>query len=183
MFPLASSQVGLSVLPGCILAGLLCGALSAGLSTALYKVEDVFEKLPLHWMWWPLIGGLVVGIGGYLQPRALGVGYDVIGDLLNGRIVIAMALGLLLVKATIWTIALGSGTSGGVLAPLLMLGAGLGLILSTILPGTDATLWPLVCMASVLAGVLSAPLTAVVFALELTHDMNAMLPMPLPQWV
>jgi H+/Cl- antiporter ClcA/CBS domain-containing protein len=177
MFPVTTGPVSLMVLPGSVLAGLLCGVVSATLSAALYKVEDAFEKLPLHWMWWPVIGGLVVGIGGYLQPRALGVGYDVIGDLLHGHIVVAVALSLLLVKATIWFVALGSGTSGGVLAPLLMLGAGLGLVIAPLMPGTEAALWPLVCMAAILAGILGAPLTATAFALELSHDMNALLPM------
>lgn len=177
MFPLVTAPIGLAVLPGCIVAGLLSGILSSTLSTALYKVEDLFERLPVHWMWWPALGGLFVGIGGYLQPRALGVGYDVIADILNGHIVVAVALSLLLVKATIWVIALGSGTSGGVLAPLLMLGAGLGLVIAPLMPGAEASFWPLVCMASVLAGVLGAPLTATAFALELTHDINALVPM------
>lgn len=177
MFPVTTRPVSWMVLPESILAGLLCGTLSAMLSAALYKVEDAFEKLPLHWMWWPLLGGLIVGVGGYLQPRALGVGYDVIADLLNGHIIVAAALSLLLVKAIIWVVALGSGTSGGVLAPLLTLGAGMGLIVAPLIPGTDTALWPLVCMASVLAGVLGAPLAATAFALELSHDVNALLPM------
>jgi Voltage gated chloride channel len=101
----------------------------------LYFVEDFFGHLRLHWMWWPALGGLVVGVGGLLQPRALGVGYDVIGDLLQHRMLVSAALSLLLVKAFIWVIALGSGTSGGVLAPLLMIGAGLGSVLGGWLPG------------------------------------------------
>jgi len=161
----------------CIVAGLLSGILSASMSLALYRVEDWFGKLPVHWMWWPAIGGLVVGIGGYFQPRALGVGYDVIADLLNNHIALSVALSLLLVKAVIWVVALGSGTSGGVLAPLLMLGAGLGAVIAHLFPGSDPTLWPLVCMAAVLAGVLGAPLTAAIFALGLTGDFNALLPL------
>jgi len=112
-----------------------------------------------------------------LEPRALGVGYDVIGDLLNHRIVASAACSLLAIKAIIWVVALGSGTSGGVLAPLLMLGAGLGTAVSIMFPGSDPSLWPLVCMAAVLAGVLGAPLTAAVFALGLTGDFNALLPL------
>jgi H+/Cl- antiporter ClcA len=100
-------------------------------------------------MWWPAIGGLVVGIGGYFEPRALGVGYDVIGDLLNNRLLVEAAVALLAVKAVIWIAALGSGTSGGVLAPLLMLGAGLGVVLAPMLPGGSPGLWALVCMAGV----------------------------------
>ncbi len=127
-------------------------------------------------MWWPALGGLAVGIGGYFEPHALGVGYDVIGDLLHNHLAIRVALALLVVKALIWVIALGSGTSGGVLAPLLMMGAGLGVMLGPVLPGGDPGLWPLVCMAATLAGVLGAPLTAIVFAFGLTHDVNAILP-------
>lgn len=177
LFPLRTEPVGIAALGVCMVAGLLCGALSASMSLALYKVEDMFAKLPIHWMWWPAIGACAVGVGGYLEPRALGVGYDVIADLLNHRIVASAALSLLLVKAVIWVVALGSGTSGGVLAPLLMLGAGLGTVVAIIFPGSDPTLWPLVCMAAVLAGVLGAPLTAAVFALGLTGDFNALLPL------
>ncbi|MFP3616336.1 chloride channel protein, partial [Paraburkholderia sp. SIMBA_050] len=83
----------------CVIAGLLSGALASGLSAALYKVEDLFGRLPLHWSWWPAIGGLVVGIGGFIEPRALGVGYDVIGDLLHQHIVVQVAVALLVVKA------------------------------------------------------------------------------------
>jgi H+/Cl- antiporter ClcA len=176
LFPMHTAAIGPAVLLCCVVAGVLGGALAALMSTALYWVEDMFGKLPLHWMWWPALGGLAVGIGGYFEPRALGVGYDVIGDLLNGNLALQIALGLLLVKAIIWIIALGSGTSGGVLAPLLMIGAGLGTVLAPWLPG-DPHLWPLVCMAAVLSGVLGAPLTAAVFALGLTQDINALLPL------
>jgi H+/Cl- antiporter ClcA len=176
LFPLQTPATSLVTLFSCLVAGLLGGALSAGMSAALYRIEDAFAKLPVHWMWWPAIGGLVVGLGGWLEPRALGVGYDVIGDLLNARLAVTVALGLLAVKAIIWMVALGSNTSGGVLAPLLMMGAGLGIVLAPALPGGDAHLWALVCMAAVLAGVLGAPLTAAVFALGLTHDVDALLP-------
>ncbi|NEX62187.1 chloride channel protein [Noviherbaspirillum galbum] len=177
LFPLHTQPVNLTAFGICLFAGLLCGALSSGMSVALYKVEDLFGKLPVHWMWWPALGALAVGIGGYLAPRSLGVGYDVISDLLNHRIIASAAFSLLVVKAVIWVIALGSGTSGGVLAPLLMLGAGLGTALSAVFPGSDPSLWPLVCMAAVLAGVLGTPLTAAIFALGLTGDFNALLPL------
>jgi H+/Cl- antiporter ClcA len=177
LFPLHTEPVGLTALGVCLVAGLLSGILSAGMSMALYKVEDGFSKLRVHWMWWPAIGGLAVGIGGYLQPRTLGVGYDVIADLLNHHMLASAALALLAVKAVIWVIALASGTSGGVLAPLLMLGAGLGTVVAVIFPGSDPLLWPLVCMAAVLSGVLGAPLTAAIFALGLTGDFNALLPL------
>ncbi|WP_179402023.1 chloride channel protein [Burkholderia guangdongensis] len=177
LFPMTTPVPTASAFVSCLVAGLLSGALASGLSVALYKVEDWFGKLPVHWMWWPAIGAVVVGIGGWIEPRALGVGYDVIGDLLHQHIALQVALALLLVKAVMWVIALGSGTSGGVLAPLLMLGAGLGTVLAPVLPGGDPALWPLVCMAATLGATLGAPLTAIVFAFGLTHDANAFLPL------
>ena len=177
LFPLETQPPQMISLLSCLVAGLLSGALASGLSAALYKLEDLFGKLPIHWMWWPALGAVVVGIGGYIEPRALGVGYDVIGDLLHKHIAIQVALSILAVKAVIWVVALASGTSGGVLAPLLMLGAGLGTALGAILPGHDAALWPLVCMAATLGATLGAPLTAIVFAFGLTHDANALLPL------
>ena len=175
LFPLVTAPPGGLSLVSCVIAGLLSGALASGLSAALYKTEDLFGKLPIHWMWWPAIGGLVVGIGGYIEPRALGVGYDVIGDLLHQHVALQIAVAILVVKAVIWVVALGSGTSGGVLAPLLMLGAGLGTVLAPVLPGGEPALWPLVCMGATLGATLGAPLTAIVFAFGLTHDTNALL--------
>ena len=118
--------IGLSGLAGCVLAGLLAGALSAALTAAVYAAEDAFARLPLHWMWWPALGGLVIGAGGWLFPQALGVGYETIGALVQGDVPSRVILGILVVKATIWSVSLGSGTSGGVLAPLLMMGGALG---------------------------------------------------------
>jgi H+/Cl- antiporter ClcA len=177
LFPLQTAPVEPIALLSCLAAGLLCGALAWFMSTTLYKVEDWFHRLPIHWMWWPALGGLAVGIGGYFQPRALGVGYDVIGDLLHNHLALGAIVALLAVKLVIWLIALGSGTSGGVLAPLLMLGAGLGALLAPWLPGAEPGLWPLVFMAATLGGMMRAPVMAVVFAFELTHDANALLPL------
>jgi CBS domain-containing protein len=177
LFPLATAPVAPLALVSCLVAGIACGALAWLMSTALYRVEDGFHRLPIHWMWWPALGGLAVGIGGYFQPRALGVGYDVIGDLLHNHLMASAIVALLAVKLVIWLIALGSGTSGGVLAPLLMLGAGLGALLGPYLPGADPALWPLVFMAATLGGMMRAPVMAVVFAFELTHDANALLPL------
>ncbi|HTJ96147.1 MAG TPA: chloride channel protein [Rhodocyclaceae bacterium] len=179
LFPLQTEAVSGIAFVSCVLAGVLCAGLTIALTLALYKIEDAFQHLSIHWMWWPALGGLIVGIGGYLEPRALGIGYDVIGDLLNNHILIAAALSLLLVKAIIWSIALGSGTSGGVLAPVLMLGAGLGLLLAPVLPGGSPSLWALACMAAVLGSMLGAPLMAIVFVFELTHANEALLPVML----
>jgi H+/Cl- antiporter ClcA len=177
LFPLQTGTITPICLLSCLLAGLASGALSWALSTSLYKVEDTFNKLPIHWMWWPAIGAIVIGIGGYLQPRALGVGYDVIGDLLQNRLAVGVVLALLICKAVMWVVALGSGTSGGVLAPLLMLGAGLGVVLGPFLPGAEPALWPLVFMAATLGGMMRAPIMALMFAFEVTHDANALLPL------
>ncbi|MDE3009546.1 MAG: chloride channel protein [Pseudomonadota bacterium] len=177
LFPLTTRAPDPWTLAACLPAGVAAGTLSWTVSTSLYKVEDLFGRLPLHWMWWPALGGLVVGIGGWLQPRAFGVGYDVIGDLLLNHLAIAAVMALLASKAVMWVFALGSGTSGGVLAPLLMMGAGLGAVLAPWLPGGQPELWPLVLMAATLGGMMRAPIMSVMFALELTHDLNALLPL------
>jgi CBS domain-containing protein len=129
-------------------------------------------------MWWPAIGGLVFGIGGWIFPPALGVGYDVIGQLLQSDAPGShLVLGILTVKSIIWAVSLGSGTSGGVLAPLLMIGGALGGVEAWFLPDEGAGFWPLVSMGAVLGGTMRSPFTAVVFAVELTHDVNMLLPL------
>jgi H+/Cl- antiporter ClcA/predicted transcriptional regulator len=168
------ARLELAPLLASAVCGLLAGMLALTLTLAVYGMEDLFHALPIHWMWWPALGGLVVGLGGYFQPRALGVGYDVIEGLLQGRYVLAALLPLIAVKCWIWSTSLGSGTSGGVLAPLLIMGGGLGALETAFLPGGDRTLWPLVSMAAVLGGTMRSPLTGTVFALELTHDINAL---------
>lgn len=183
LFPLQTPPVTIAGLVSCVIAGLLCGLLAALLTHALHKIEEGFARLPMHWMWWPAIGGVVVGIGGYLQPRALGVGYAVIDDLLHNHLALSLVIALLAVKVIIWVVALASGTSGGVLAPLLMFGAGLGVLLAPVLPGASPSLWALVCMSGVLGSALGAPLTAIVFAFGLTHDAEAFLPLLLTTMV
>jgi H+/Cl- antiporter ClcA/CBS domain-containing protein len=177
LFPLQTLPLGPIGLLSSAAAGLIAGALSWGLSTWLYKVEDLFGKLPIHWMWWPALGAIAVGIGGYFQPRTLGVGYDVIGDLLQNHLAIHVVIAIVLVKAIIWVIALASGTSGGVLAPLLMMGAGVGAIVGPYMPGGDPAVWPLIFMAAALGGMMRAPVMAAIFAFELTGDANALLPL------
>ncbi|MDE3166955.1 MAG: chloride channel protein, partial [Acidobacteriota bacterium] len=169
--------IGPQGLAGCVIAGLLAGGLSSLLTVSVYAAEDAFGKLKIHWMWWPAIGGLFVGLGGMIFPQALGVGYDTIGSLLQGDVPRAVIAGVLLVKSAIWVISLGSGTSGGVLAPLLMMGAALGGVEAMFLPWEGAGFWPLVSMGAILGGTMRAPFTAIVFALELTHDMNVLLPL------
>ncbi len=150
--------------------GIAAGFASGGLTWLVYTFEDLFAKLPFHYMWWPVIGGLFVGLGGLAFPRALGVGYDTIGDLLNGHLVGGFLLGLAITKAVIWAIALGSGTSGGVLAPLLIMGGALGAIEAQWIRAGDTGLWAMISMAAIMGGTMRSPLTAVAFMLELTDD-------------
>ena len=169
--------IGPEGLMGCVVAGLLAGALSALLTMAVYAAEDAFRLLPIHWMWWPALGGLAIGLGGLIFPQALGVGYETIGALLQGDVPRQMLAGILLVKSAIWAISLGSGTSGGVLAPLLMMGGALGGIEAGFLPFEGAGFWPLVSMGAILGGTMRSPFTGIIFALELTHDVNMLLPL------
>ena len=169
--------IGPVALLSCVLAGLLAGGLAMLVTVAVYASEDMFKHLPIHWMWWPALGGLVIGLGGLIFPQALGVGYDVIDSLLQGNVPISMLLGILIVKAIIWSVSLGSGTSGGVVAPLLMMGAALGGLEALFLPHVSLGFWPLIGMAAMLAGTMRSPFTGVVFALELTHDVNSLLPL------
>lgn len=179
MFPLQTAAITLSMLPICVLCGLLAGLAAALMSSLLYRTEDLFAQLPVHWMWWPAIGGLIVGVGGWLEPRALGVGYGVIEAFLNNRFVLDSVISIVIAKAIIWVFALASGTSGGVLAPLLMMGAGLGAIVAHFTPDIAGlpSVWPLLCMAAMLAAALGVPLTATVFAVELTGNFTALLPL------
>ena len=179
LFPVPQHAIfiGPQGLAGCVIAGLLAGGLSALLTIGVYAAEDGFQKLPIHWKWWPAMGGLAVGIGGLIFPQALGVGYDTIQSLLQGDVPRTVIAGVLLVKSAIWVISLGSGTSGGVLAPLLMMGAALGGVEATFLPNEGVGFWPLVSMGAILGGTMRAPFTAILFALELTHDINVLLPL------
>ena len=179
LFPVPAHPVfiGPAALGACVIAGLFAGALSALLTLAVYASEDAFHRLPIHWMWWPPIGGLAIGLGGLVFPQALGVGYDTIGSLLQGDVTVKVMLGILVVKSLIWSISLGSGTSGGVLAPLLMMGGALGGVEAFVFPSVGTGFWPLVSMGAILGGTMRSPFTGVIFALELTHDVNMMLPL------
>jgi chloride channel protein, CIC family len=169
--------IGVNTLLGCVLVGVLAGALSVLLTMSVYAAEDAFQRLPIHWMWWPAIGGLAIGLGGLIFPQALGVGYDTIGALLQGSVTTHVILGVLLVKWFIWAVSLGSGTSGGVLAPLLMMGGALGGLEAMFLPNEGAGFWPLISMGAVLGGTMRSPFTSIAFAFELTHDSNVFLPL------
>ena len=139
-----------TALLGYSVIGILIGLLSVGVTKLVYLIEDGFEKLPIHWMWWPALGGLVVGVVGYIEPRTLGVGYSNIGDILSGNLTFQLLLSICVFKFISWAIALGSGTSGGTLAPLLTIGGATGAILGTFIikwfPGAGLTL-PLAALA------------------------------------
>ena len=158
----------------CAVVGLVAGLQAALLSNAIYRVEDLFERLPVHWMWWPALGAVVVGLGGWWDPAVLGVGYGNIRHLIAGTVSTHAAASLLVGKAVVWIAALSSGTSGGVLAPLLIMGGALGALEAHLLPFGHPGFWALVAMAAVLGGSLRAPLTASVFAVELTGDLHAL---------
>ena len=179
LFPVPPHPVfiGPQGLLGCIVVGIAAGALSALLTAAVYAAEDAFRLLPIHWMWWPTLGGLVIGLGGLIFPQALGVGYDTIASLLQGDVPRTTIAGILLVKSVIWAVSLGSGTSGGVLAPLLMMGGALGGLEASFLPFEGTGFWPLVSMGAILGGTMRSPFTGVIFALELTHDVNMLVPL------
>ncbi len=177
LFPYAG---GVTVNPahalGWIGTGLAAGGCSALLTILVYAAEDGFEKLPIHWMWWPVFGSVLVGIGGILDPAALGVGYPDIARLLAGTLVGTAAIRLVLVKAAIWSAALGSGTSGGVLAPLLIMGGALGAVLAPAMPAAAPGFWAALGMAAMMGGTMRAPLTSTLFAVELTGNHLILLP-------
>ncbi len=161
---------------GWAVLGGVAGFGSTLLTIMVYAAEDWFAHRKLHWMWWPAIGGLVVGLGGLIDPRALGVGYPDIAQMLTGSLAGMAALRLMAVKSIIWSVALGSGTSGGVLAPLLIIGGALGAIAAPYLPAAAPGFWAVLGMAAMMGGTMRAPLTASLFAVELTGNHTVLLP-------
>ncbi|HTQ09446.1 MAG TPA: chloride channel protein, partial [Fimbriimonadaceae bacterium] len=166
-----------------VFLGLLMGIASVGVTKAVYWIEDLFEKIPIHWMWYPAIGGLIVGAIGFYEPRTLGVGYFNITDILDAKVVGTAALSLALLKFLSWSLALGSGTSGGTLAPIFTVGGGVGAAFgaagAAVLPGfgIDPRVAALVGMASLFGGASRAMLTSIVFAIETTQQPTAILPL------
>ncbi|WP_325082307.1 chloride channel protein [Klebsiella aerogenes] len=147
--------------------GALTGVVAVTLSKSLYRLEEWFHQLPVHWMWWPALGSVVVGVGGILQPRVLGAGYASIQNLLDGSLAINIIVSLLLIKSIVWLVSLGSGTSGGVVAPLLIIGGAVGAVVAYLLPGYGGML-VMAGMAGILSGAMRAPLTGTLFAIEVT---------------
>jgi H+/Cl- antiporter ClcA len=166
-----------------ILFGVIIGVVASVVSKSVYVIEDLFEKLPVHWMWWPALGAIAIGVVGYFAPHTMGVGYDNIQYLLKGNWTFAMLFSLCLLKYLSWSISLGSGTSGGTLAPLFTIGGALGALLGVATvyffpdAGINMATAALIGMAAMFAGASRALLTSVVFALETTGQMNGLLPL------
>ena len=181
----ATAAVGLTRLPVFALLGALCGLLAATLTKGLGIVEDAFERLPITPFWYPMIGAVGFGCIGLLQPRALGVGYDQINDVLLGKLTIGVVAGLAVAKLFAWWIALGSGTSGGTLAPILLIGGAMGTLAAwaaaRVVPGLGipASVMALVAMAATFAAATRAPFASIVFLFELTREYTIILPLML----
>ncbi len=172
-------------LPFYLVLGVICGLAAVGFSKLLYWVEDLFEKLPVDELWWPAIGALGLGIIGYFVPRVLGVGYDTISDILNGQLALKLLLVVMIAKAIALVISLGSGTSGGLLAPMFMSSAALGgvfaLAINRLFPSANlaAGAFALVAMGAVFGAASRAAFAFIIFAFEITRDYNAVLPLML----
>ena len=184
MFPMPHVDTPtLPALATYVVLGLLVGVASVGITRLTYAIEDHFEKLPVHWMWWPALGGVVVGVVGYFMRLTLGVGYTNISAVLGGQIGMTAMLALCLLKLLSWSVALGSGTSGGTLAPLFTIGGAMGGVLGLALASAapwlqvDPHMAALVCMAAIFAGASRAFLTSVVFAFETTQQPHGLLPL------
>jgi H+/Cl- antiporter ClcA len=166
-----------------VILGLITGVVASGISRSVYVIEDLFEKLPVHWMWFPAIGAIVIGVTGYFAPYTMGVGYDNIRNLLTGKLSLTILFSLFLLKYLSWSVSLGSGTSGGTLAPLFTIGGAFGALMGILVlhffPNApiSITLAALVGMASMFAGASRALLTSILFAMETTGQANALLPL------
>lgn len=184
VFPMpAVTQPGGAALAAYVVLGALIGLLAAGITRLVYAVEDAFERIPLHWMWWPAIGAVAVGVIGWMEPRTLGVGYSNIDQILSGGIVGRALVVLVVLKFVSWSVYLGSGTSGGTLAPLFTIGGGAGAAVgaaaAAAVPalGVDPHVAALVGMAAIFAGASHALLASVVFAFETTRQPMGLLPL------
>ncbi len=166
-----------------VVLGAIIGVIAAFITKSVYWIEDLFEKSPIHWMWWPAIGAVAVGVIGYFAPNTMGVGYYNISNLLTGSPALPLIIALSLLKFISWAVSLGSGTSGGTLAPLLTIGGGTGLLLGIVVlklfPHANINLptCALIGMAAMFAGSARALLTSIVFAFETTQQPHGLLPL------
>jgi H+/Cl- antiporter ClcA/CBS domain-containing protein len=176
-------QPSLSALLAYVALGAVVGAFAVFTTRTIYWIEDLYEELPIHWMWWPALGAVVVGLIGLIDQRTLGVGYVNIENIIGGQVIGRALVSLVILKFVSWAIYLGSGTSGGTLAPLFTIGGGLGAliggIVSAVAPGlgVDVHVAALVGMASIFAGASHALLTSIVFAFETTRQPMGLLPL------
>lgn len=166
-----------------VFLGVLMGVAAVGVTRLVYGIEDAFARLPIHWMWWPALGAIVVGVTGLVAPHTLGVGYDNIAGIVDGRLAGSALAVLCVCKLVSWSVALGSGTSGGTLAPMFTIGGAMGALVGSgvgaIAPalGVDARVAGLVGMAALFAGASRALLASVVFAFETTQQPMVLLPL------
>ena len=186
MFTVGQVDFGIPrALPFYIVLGLICGLAAVGFTRLLYWVEDQFDKLPIEDTWWPAIGGLGLGIIGFFVPRVLGVGYDTISDILAARLTWQILLLIVIFKSLALVVSLGSGTSGGLLAPMFMASAALGGLFAMgvnhVAPEMQlaAGAFALVAMGAVFGAASRATFTFIIFAFEITRDYNAVLPLML----
>jgi H+/Cl- antiporter ClcA len=186
MFTVKAMDFGIPhALPFYLVLGVICGLAAVGFSKLLYWVEDQFEKLPVDELWWPAIGALGLGVIGYFVPRVLGVGYDTISDILNANLALKLLLVVMVAKAIALVISLGSGTSGGLLAPMFMSSAALGgafaIGIDTLFPSANlsAGAFALVAMGAVFGAASRATFSFIIFAFEITRDYNSVLPLML----
>jgi H+/Cl- antiporter ClcA len=186
LFTIPSHEyAGLNALPAFVLLGLACGVLAIVISRGLFFVEDLYRRLPVSAFWHPAIGAVGFATIGLFVPRILGVGYDVIGDVLAAKVAVGTAAVLAIAKLCAWWLALGSGTSGGTLAPVLLISSSFGLVvgsgLNQVLPGPDVAIgaFALVAMAATFGAATQATFTAIVFVFELTRDYEVVLPLML----
>ncbi len=186
MFQVGTMDFGIPhALPFYLVLGPICGVAAVVLSKALYWVEDMFEKLPFDELWWPAIGALALGIIGFFVPRVFGVGYDTIGAILTGSLAWKILLLVMVAKFTVLVISLGSGTSGGLLAPTFMWSAAMGglfaMIGNHVFPSAHLSpgAFALVAMGAVFGAASRATFSFIIFAFEITRDYNSVLPLML----
>lgn len=178
MFPsTALFDVSASTHLFCVISGVIAAGLAAAVSALVYLSEYTFERLPMHWMWWPALGGLIIGIGGLFVPEALGVGYNIVAAEVSGSISLGLVVGILIVKTLIWSLSLGSGTSGGVLVPIFMIGGAMGAAESHLFPSVGLGFWALIALVGFATAMLRSPLTGMVFGLELTQRWDVVVPL------
>src|SRR5207248_2656968 len=184
MFTVTSMDFGIPrALPFYLILGVICGLAAVGFSRLLYWTEDQFEKLPVDELWWPAIGALGLGIIGYFVPRVLGVGYDTIGDILNANLALKLLIVVMIAKAVALIVSLGSGTSGGLLAPMFMSSAAMGgayaMLMNRVFPaaGLSPGAFAVVAMGAVFGAASRATFTFIIFAFEITRDYSSVLPL------